>query len=150
VVASTGEVREDDERGRHTTTHRELFVLPAGSPGEGALVIDTPGLREVQLWAGEEAVEASFADIEALAADCRFRDCSHGEEPGCAVREALASGSLDAGRYGSWRKLMREVAFLERKEDLTLARAEAERWRAINKSMRGYTKERRSIQGKAR
>jgi ribosome biogenesis GTPase len=150
VLAATKAVREGDERGRHTTTHRELFRLPDRSPGAGALVIDTPGLREVQLWAGEEAVESAFADVEALAAACRFRDCSHEAEPGCAVRAALQSGGLGHARYASYRKQLREVAHLERKDDLNLKRAEAERWRAINKSMRGYTKERRSIQGKSR
>jgi ribosome biogenesis GTPase len=144
-VASTGPVRVDDERGRHTTTHRELFALPSG-----ALVIDTPGLREVQLWASEEAVDAAYEEVEALAAECRFRDCSHEAEPGCAVRAALETGELDPGRYAGWKKLRREVAFLERKDDVNLARAEADRWRAINKSMRGYSKERRSIQGSAR
>jgi len=144
-VASTGPVRVDDERGRHTTTHRELFALPSG-----ALVIDTPGLREVQLWASEEAVDAAYEEVEALAAQCRFRDCAHGEEPGCAVRAALETGELDPGRYAGWRKLRREVAFLERKDDVNLARAQADRWRAINKSMRGYSKERRSIQGSSR
>jgi ribosome biogenesis GTPase len=143
--AAPKEVSEADERGRHTTTHRELFALPSG-----ALVIDTPGLREVQLWVGEEAIESSFSDIETLAAACRFRDCSHGAEPGCAVREALESGRLDGARHASWRKLGREVAFLERRDDLNLARANADRWRAINKSMRGYSKERRSLQGKSR
>lgn len=144
-LADTGEVREDDQRGRHTTTHRELFALASG-----ALVIDTPGLREIQLWAEGEAVDGAFADIEELAASCRFRDCSHQEEPGCAVRAALEEGSLDAGRHASWRKLRREVAWLDRREDASLARAERERWRAINQSMRGYTKERRSIQGSSR
>ncbi|MEI6876844.1 MAG: ribosome small subunit-dependent GTPase A [Spirochaetota bacterium] len=149
-LSSTKELREGDERGRHTTTRRELFTLPEGRPGAGALIIDTPGLREVQLWAGEEALESSFADVEALAAACRFRDCSHQEEPGCAVRAALESGELPRQRYAGYRKQLREIAHLERRDDLNLTRAESERWRTINKSMRGYSKERRSIQGKSR
>lgn len=144
-LAKTQDVRADDHKGRHTTTHRELFRLPSGG-----LVIDNPGIREVQLWAGEEAVSASFEDVEGIAALCRFRDCSHGAEPGCAIREALEKGELAAERWASYRKLMREVRFLASREDPALARAEADRWRVINKSMRGYTKERRSIQGRAR
>lgn len=144
-LSATGAVRSDDERGRHTTTSRNLYLL-----GSGALLIDTPGLREVQLWADEDAVDASFADIEELSASCRFRDCRHENEPGCALREALDSGSLDRRRYDSWRKLRREAAHLERKVDIHLAQAESERWKAINKSMRGYSKERRSIQGSSR
>lgn len=149
-VAATGEVRADDERGRHTTTRRELFRLPPESPAPGALVIDTPGLRELQLWADEEAVDDAFPDIEELAEACRFRDCRHEEEPGCAVRAALAAGSLDQGRHASWQKLRREVAWLDRRDDASLMRAELKRWKNINQSMRGYTKERRSIQGSAR
>jgi ribosome biogenesis GTPase len=145
ALAATGEVRDDDERGRHTTTHRQLYRLPGG-----ALVIDTPGLREVQLWADEESVDAVFGEIEEYAALCRFRDCRHEREPGCAVREALERGDIDPDRYESWRKLRREVAYLDSRSDPAARRAEAERWKAINKSMRGYTKERRSNAGKSR
>jgi ribosome biogenesis GTPase len=144
-LAATQEVRGDDERGRHTTTHRELFRLPSG-----ALMIDSPGLREIQLLAGEEALAEAFADVEALAAGCRFRDCRHEAEPGCAVRAALETGELDRGRYASWLKLGKEVAFLAAREDPRAAAERAERWKVINKSMRGYSKERRSIQGRAR
>jgi ribosome biogenesis GTPase len=144
-IASTGSVRADDARGRHTTTHRELYRLASG-----ALVIDSPGLREIQVIAGEEALASAFTDVEEIASRCRFRDCAHGSEPGCAVRAALESGELDRGRYEGWRKLGREVAFLASREDPRLAAAEAQRWKTINKSMRGYTKERRSIQGKSR
>ena len=144
-LARTHAVRADDQRGRHTTTTRQLYRLPSG-----ALVIDTPGLRELQLWADEETVLGAFPDIEALAAECRFRDCGHGQEPGCALRAALESGELDRGRYESWRKLSREAAYLRGREDPLARREEEQRWKAINKSMRGYTKERRSIQGRAR
>jgi ribosome biogenesis GTPase len=102
------EVREGDDRGRHATTARQLFVLPGG-----ALVMDTPGMRELQLWSDGAGLEQTFADIEALSAECRFPDCGHESEPGCAIREAVANGRLDAARLESWRKLQRELAFLE-------------------------------------
>jgi ribosome biogenesis GTPase len=105
---ATGEVRTNDQRGRHVTTRRELVVLP---DGQGCL-IDTPGLREVQLWGDEAALSAAFADVETLAAQCRFGDCSHEREPGCAVREALDAGTLDELRWDSYRNLQRELASL--------------------------------------
>ena len=100
----TGAVRESDERGRHTTTHRALIPLPSG-----ACMIDTPGMRELTP-TGEEDVAENFGDIEALADACRFRDCSHAKEPGCAVRAAIEAGTLDADRYGNYLKLRDEVA----------------------------------------
>lgn len=127
------EVRTDDHRGRHTTTTRTLFRLPSG-----ALVIDTPGLREIQLWSDAETVDSSFPDVEAFAAACRFRDCSHGTEPGCAVRKAVESGELAQERVDSWRKLRREAEYLERRGDPVAEAAERARWKAINKSMRGF------------
>ena len=118
----TGAVRGDG-RGRHTTTHRELIELPGG-----ASLVDTPGLREVQLWAeaGEDAagLAAAFADVAALAAGCRFADCAHEAEPGCAVRAAVADGRLDGRRLDAWHALRRELAWLEQRRD---ARAAAER-----------------------
>jgi len=145
TLAATQAVRADDDRGRHTTTHRQLYRLPSG-----ALVIDSPGLREIQVLAGEEALASAFSDVEEIALRCRFRDCRHLNEPGCAIREALESGELDEGRYAGWKKLQREVAFLAAREDPNEARAQENRWKVINKSMRGYSKERRSIQGRAR
>ncbi|HVR82155.1 MAG TPA: ribosome small subunit-dependent GTPase A [Luteimonas sp.] len=100
----TAEVRASDERGRHTTTHRALIPLPSG-----ACLIDTPGMRELKP-TGEEAVAESFADIDALAEQCRFRDCKHEREPGCAVRAAIAAGTLAADRYAHYLKLRDEVA----------------------------------------
>jgi ribosome biogenesis GTPase len=100
----TGEVRESDSRGRHITSHRELIPLPGG----GAL-IDTPGMRELQLWAGSESVEQTFDEIARLAAGCRYRDCGHRGEPGCAVASALEDGSLAADRWQSYRKLLGEA-----------------------------------------
>jgi ribosome biogenesis GTPase len=106
-IMETGATR-DDGRGRHTTTRRELLVLPSG----GALV-DTPGLREVQMWAADDGLAKTFDDIEALAAQCRFGDCQHDAEPDCAVKAALADGTLDAVRFESWQALGREMRWLE-------------------------------------
>ncbi|HEY0711794.1 MAG TPA: ribosome small subunit-dependent GTPase A, partial [Polyangia bacterium] len=100
-----GDIRAHDGRGKHTTTFAQLFPLPGG-----ALAIDTPGLRELQLWEAEEGVGATFSDIEELATGCRFRDCRHAGEPGCAVQAALAAGSLAASRFASFEKLHRELA----------------------------------------
>jgi len=123
----TSAVRAGDDRGRHTTTARELFMLPGGS-----LLIDMPGLREVQLWAGEEAVDAGFREIQELAASCRFRDCRHLGEPGCAV---MSSG-LDATRLANYHKMRRELEFLERKSDPELERQTRAKWKAIHKAQR--------------
>lgn len=101
----TSEVREHDQRGKHTTTHRELFVLPTG-----ALLIDTPGMRELQLWDVSHGLDAAFDDVTALAETCRFRDCGHGAEPGCAVRASLEAGELDRERFASWKKLSDEAS----------------------------------------
>ena len=100
----TAEVRESDARGRHTTTYRALIPLPSG-----ACLIDTPGMRELKP-TGEEDVAENFSDIEALAEQCKFRDCGHGREPGCAVRAAIEAGTLDADRYANYLKLRDEVA----------------------------------------
>src|SRR3954452_14617700 len=103
-VQRTGEVREGDDRGRHTTTHRELFRAPGGG-----LLIDTPGLREIQLWEGDQGIESAFPEIEELGEQCRFGDCKHQGEPGCAVEAAAASGALTPERLESFRKLQREL-----------------------------------------
>ena len=109
-VQRTNEVREHDSRGRHTTTDRELIELPSG-----AFLIDTPGLREIQLWAGEESVEDTFDDIVARAAACRFRDCQHNGEPGCAVAMALKSRELNESRWRNYGKLSAEVRQVDKK-----------------------------------
>jgi ribosome biogenesis GTPase len=106
------EVRESDSRGRHTTTHRQLVVLPGG-----ALVIDTPGMREIQLWDVDEGISEVFQDIAGLAPGCRFRDCQHRAEPGCAVRAAVDAGELDAGRLENYLKLQDERRSLEARVD---------------------------------
>ncbi len=132
---ATAEVRPSDARGRHTTTRRDLLVLPGG-----ALLIDTPGLRELQLWADEDSLSGAFPDIEELAAGCRFRDCWHEEEPGCAVRESVARGTLAAGRLESWRKLQRELRWLAGKQDVRLRLEETARWRMLHRSLRLHPK----------
>ncbi len=114
----TGEVREDDSKGRHTTTFREMVRLP-----EGGLIIDTPGMREIQVWADEESIGRSFSDIEELALNCKFTDCQHDQEPGCAIRDAIDDGSLEENRLTSYRKLLRELQHLEAQVD-PAARAE--------------------------
>jgi ribosome biogenesis GTPase len=132
-VQPTREVRESDQRGRHTTTSRHLFVLPTG-----ALVIDTPGMRELQLWEGSEGLAATFDDVETLAAQCRFRDCTHEAEPGCAVREAAASGALPADRLESFHKLKGELRHLAIKQDEGAQSDQRRRWRTIHKAARKH------------
>ena len=127
---ATNAVREDDSRGRHTTTHRELFALPGG-----ALLIDTPGIRALEVVGADDGFDAAFDDIAALAAACRFRDCRHRGEPGCAVRDAVADGTLSEDRLVSHEKLGRELAHAERKGDARAAAEERKRWKAISKSV---------------
>ncbi|XAS70946.1 ribosome small subunit-dependent GTPase A [Micrococcaceae bacterium Sec5.1] len=122
-LQETGEVRAGDGKGRHTTTSRELVPL-----GGGAVLMDTPGVRGFGLFDAEEGMEEMFGDLEALFAQCRFADCSHQAEPGCAVQEALAHGSLDPRRWGSYLKLQRELAALNRKHDAAARRAYQREW----------------------
>lgn len=125
------EVRGSDSRGRHTTTYRELIPLP-----RGGAIIDTPGMRELQLWAGQGSLDSAFDDIAERATRCRFRDCLHQAEDGCAVQAALLDGTLDPGRWESYLKLRAEVAWHERKTDVSAALAEKRRWKKIHKQMR--------------
>jgi len=123
------EVRKSDQRGRHTTTHRELFILP-----NGAMIIDTPGLRELQLWGSEELLTDSFSDIETLSESCRFSDCQHDREPDCSVKKAVETGTLDPNRYASYMKLKRELAYLDQRQD-EFARRESRRQSKILSKM---------------
>jgi ribosome biogenesis GTPase len=109
-LLATQEVREDDQRGRHTTTRRELILLPGGG-----VVLDTPGMRELQLWDAD--LEQAFGDVEEIARRCRFSDCAHDQEPGCAIREALGNGSLARDRWESYTKLQRELQAVEIKRN---------------------------------
>jgi ribosome biogenesis GTPase len=131
-VMETQQVRAADGRGRHTTVHRELIPLTGGG-----LVIDTPGIRRVGLYEMSEGVDLVFSDIEELAALCRFSDCVHEGEPGCAVLEAVESGELPERRLESWRKLRREAAWMARRNDARLRSEEVRRWKIIQKSNRG-------------
>ncbi|ALF54304.1 GTPase RsgA [Nostoc piscinale CENA21] len=132
-VQAVQPVRQGDDRGRHTTTNRELILLPTGG-----LIIDTPGMREIQIWAGDESLQGTFADIETLAAECRFRNCQHHNEPGCAVQQALLEGELDYSRFLGYQKLQKELNYLVRKQDQRAQLAEKERWKKIHKAMRNH------------
>jgi ribosome biogenesis GTPase len=134
----TGEVRTSDGKGRHVTSRRELLMLPGGG-----LVIDTPGMREVQLWAEENSLTGSFGEIEDLASRCRFNDCSHREEPGCAVLEALEAGTLSEARLKAYRKLQREIRFLATRRARREDKNAKARWKRITKGMR----QRRRLEG---
>ena len=122
------ETREHDGRGMHTTTHRELIVLP-----QGGLVLDTPGMRELQLWDGESGLQIAFADIEEVASRCYFSDCRHQDEPRCAIREALDEGEIDGARYQSYEKLQKELMYLYRKRDIRFAIAEKKEWKKLSR-----------------
>jgi ribosome biogenesis GTPase len=122
TVMAIGDLRNDG-RGRHTTRHRQLLVMPGG-----AILIDTPGLRELQVWEGD--LDSAFADIADLASQCRFNDCAHASEPDCAVREALDTGELDAERWANYQKLQRELVAIERRSSRRLQRELKSRWRA--------------------
>jgi len=133
----TGEVREDG-RGRHTTTYRELVRLPSG-----ALIIDTPGLRELQLWESSDSIQDAFADIAELAEQCRFRDCAHESEPGCAVCAALESGELAPERLESFHRLQRELTQLEEKTDVRLRAERARNERAADRLLQQRLREKK-------
>jgi ribosome biogenesis GTPase len=130
-LQATAAIRESDDRGRHTTIRRELLVLP-----DGGIVIDTPGMRELQLWESEDGMDTAFSDIAELMTQCRFSDCSHEQEPGCAVRAALAAGSLDRERWDSYKRLQREVRALEIKLDKRLQADERKKRRAFARQQR--------------
>jgi ribosome biogenesis GTPase / thiamine phosphate phosphatase len=128
--AAVREIREDDARGRHTTTRRQLHRIP-----DGGLILDTPGMRELGLWDAEAGLDRTFADVEALAATCRFGDCRHAGEPGCGVAAAIAAGELPLSRFEGWQKLEREARHLERRVDALARAEERRRWKAIGKSV---------------
>jgi len=133
-----GDVRIEDSRGRHTTVRRELTPLPQ----TGAL-IDTPGMRELQLWVRPESVDTVFDDIAAIAEGCRFRDCTHAGEPGCAVAAALDRGQVNAGRWASFQKLRAEAEWHEAMADPLAALERKRKWKAIHKQARAINKSRR-------
>jgi ribosome biogenesis GTPase len=137
-------VRASDSRGRHTTTSRELFALPGG-----ALLIDTPGLRELQLWDAAEGLEQAFSDIEELSAQCKYGNCGHSNEPGCALLAALADGRLDADRLENWQKLSREQEFQRRKADPAARQKEKDRVKVIHRGARKIYEQRSKDGGKS-
>jgi ribosome biogenesis GTPase len=136
-VQETSHIRDYDGKGRHTTTVRQLFILKTG-----ALMIDNPGLREVGIGAASEGIAGTFPDILGLAGGCRFSDCRHDQEPGCAVQEAVARGILLPSRLDNYHRLMRELQFEQEKEEIGLVRSERKRWKGIAKLAKEISKER--------
>ncbi|MCK5125391.1 MAG: ribosome small subunit-dependent GTPase A [candidate division Zixibacteria bacterium] len=136
----TTEVRGDDSKGRHTTTHRELLVLP-----EGGIVIDTPGMRVIRAWSNDEGISRTFEDIEKLTGQCRFSDCKHQSEPGCAIQAGLSDGTISTKRYESYLKLQKEIAHLERRKDVKMNRQQG---RDMSKRIRQHTQAVRDMRKK--
>jgi ribosome biogenesis GTPase len=134
---ATGEVRKSDKEGRHTTTRRELLLLP-----EGGAVIDTPGMREIHVWGDEEGLDNAFQDISLLARNCRFTDCRHQNEPGCAVREELRSGVLESKHFKNYLQLQRELRHLEARQEGKAALVEKMRWKQISKIQKRMKRDR--------
>ncbi len=130
-VQRVNEVREKDDKGKHTTTTRDLFLLPGGG-----IIIDTPGMRELQLWQADQGLSQTFEDVMYYAGQCRFRDCSHRNEPDCAVRNALNNGELDRKRYENYVKMQKELAYLSRKENKSELLSEKERIKKLHRTMR--------------
>ncbi|GAB3515081.1 ribosome small subunit-dependent GTPase A [Phytohabitans suffuscus] len=135
VVMGTQTIRRVDGKGRHTTTYRALIPIP-----DGGAVLDTPGIRAVGLLDAEEGLDRAFSDVADLAATCRFADCRHEEEPGCAVRAALEDGDLTPRRYESWQRLRREIAYETRRRDARLQAEQRAVWKRINKEARGRSR----------
>lgn len=135
-IMAVSDIRQDDSRGRHTTTHRQMFRLPTG-----VLVIDTPGMRELGLWHAEEGIHGAFAEVEALFARCRFADCGHNSEPGCAVRAALEEGSLSALQWENYLAQQREATFVGGKAGYLKTKKSVQK--AIAKHVRGIEKSKR-------
>lgn len=133
AAQQTAEVRESDSKGRHTTVRRELLPLPGGG-----LIIDSPGVRELKLWASEDSLNAVFEDIDGLTEGCRFSDCTHNGEPGCAVCAALEAGTLSPARYNEYLKMRRELAFLETRRDEQTLRLEKAKWKRFSKQIKEY------------
>lgn len=131
----TQELRKDIDKGKHTTTNRQLYILP-----DGGLIIDTPGMRELQLWDVDEGLNQYFNDIEKIARHCHFSDCTHDSEPGCAVKEAILQGLLDKSRYESYMKMKNELAFLSKRQNLKASQIEKEKWKKIRQQIKTINK----------
>jgi ribosome biogenesis GTPase len=130
-IQSTQSIREDDSHGRHTTTRKSLFLLP-----EGGLLLDTPGLREIQLWGDTAGLSSTFADIETLSQDCRFQNCQHESEPGCAVKDAIEKGKLPQERLDSYHKLQKELQYQSSRENYWKLEARRKKWKMISKMVK--------------
>lgn len=135
TLMKTAGIREDDSKGKHTTTHREMHLLE-----NGWIVIDTPGMREFGIGFNQAGLDTTFSDVEELAEHCRFHDCSHTQEPGCAVQEALTEGSLSMQHYENWLKLQKELAYHARKNSPALARQERDKRKVIQKIIKKHYK----------
>ena len=123
---STAEIREGDDKGRHTTTYRELILIP-----DGGLIIDTPGMREIQLWGVGSGIKNTFSDIKKLAQGCKFNDCTHSHEPGCAVKKAIEKGEITEDRLMSYYKLLREKKYVEMKEKYSADKISKIKWKML-------------------
>lgn len=139
-IMATQDIREGDDKGRHTTTQRQLVLLPSGG-----LVIDTPGIREIQLWDGNEGIHETFEDIEGIAQNCRFNDCKHMNEPGCAVQNAIGQGILSSERLESYRKLQRELQYLKKRQEQLKKQTEKKSKRKKEKHKKNYRSYARNI-----
>lgn len=124
-------LRKKIDKGKHTTTHRQMFFL-----AQGGLIIDTPGMRELQLWNAQEGVSSYFDDIETIAKGCRFKNCKHQNEPDCAVKKALENGNLDIKRLENYAKIQKELAYLSRKQNQYEAQLDKEKWKKISKQIK--------------
>lgn len=136
-VQKVSHIREKDARGRHTTTHRQIIKLP-----QGGLILDSPGMREIQLWDEGQGLEKAFGDVTALMSECKYRNCQHEVEPGCAVQAALDKGNLDEERWHSFLKLQKEEAWFERRHNQALQANTKRRWKQLSKMIRQHSKER--------
>lgn len=134
-VMKVKDIREDDSKGRHTTTHRQLIILE-----DGTMIIDTPGMRELELWDVSEGLGTAFSDIDKLSMDCRFKDCKHEGEPGCAVQNAIKSGTLSKDRWNSYLKLKKEAEFAAAKENKNLSQQRKAKERSFGKMQKNLKK----------
>jgi len=134
-IMKVNELRNDIEKGRHTTTHRQMLILP-----EGGLIIDTPGIRELQLWNADEGISHTFEDIENVARKCKFNDCTHTNEPGCAIRQALEAKEMDSQRYKNYLKVLKEQEYLKNRQTKSAAKVERDKWKSIHKQVKELSK----------
>lgn len=128
-------LRANLDKGRHTTTHKQMILLP-----KGGLIIDTPGIRELQLWDAEDGISHTFSDIEELAQNCKFCDCTHSSEPGCAVQKAIKDGVLEVGRLENYSKVQKEQNYLLSRQTQSAAKVERDKWKSIHKQIRNLNK----------